>query len=364
MILDGDSVPGSDADTDSEPDARLRSPAELVAAVPYLLGFHPRDSLVLVCTRGHDVRRVAFACRVDLPARRHVAELAGQMAGMLARLGCDGHGCEEVLVVVVGGGSEATSLPRSGLVTALARACDAVGVTVAHRVWVPEIAAGARWRCYGPGGRGGVLPDPASSPVAAAAVAAGQVTYPDRADLERLVAPVDPAALARRGERLSAHCDRESRREEPAPDAAADTFALVSDWVARAEEDPLDLGDDEVVALCLALSDPMVRDAAFGLAVGANAAGAERLWTALVRESPDPEAAEAAVLLAHCALIRGNGALTGIALARAQSAWPGHRLSELFRCALDDGLGPDELSRWFAEGAAEAGALLRGRAAR
>lgn len=367
MILDGDGVPGSDSDTDSytgsEPDARLRSPAELVAAVPYLLGFHPRDSLVLVCTRGHDDRRVAFTSRVDLPPRRHVAKLARQLAAMLAS-----HGCDEVLAVVVGGGSEAAGAhqpPGSGLVTALARACDGLGVTVAHRVWVPEIAAGARWRCYGPGARRGVLPDPASSPVAAAAVAAGQVTYPDRGDLERLVAPVDPTTLARRGERLSAHCDRESRREEPAPDAAADMFALVSEWVARAEEVPLDLGDDEVVALCLALSDPMVRDAAFGLAVGANAAGAERLWTALVRESPDPEAAEAAVLLAHCALLRGNGGLAGIALDRAQSAWPGHRLSELFRCALDNGLGPDELGRWFAEGAAEASLLLlRGRATR
>ena len=39
--------------------------------------------------------------------------------------------------------------------------------------------------------------------------------------------------------------------------------------------------------------------------------GAEHLWAALVRETPDPEAAEPAALLAACALLRGDGALAG-----------------------------------------------------
>ncbi|PWU56623.1 DUF4192 domain-containing protein, partial [Micromonospora sp. S4605] len=45
----------------------VRSPADLVTAVPYLLGFHPGDGsiAVIVCRD----RRIIFAARSDLPAR-------------------------------------------------------------------------------------------------------------------------------------------------------------------------------------------------------------------------------------------------------------------------------------------------------
>jgi hypothetical protein len=66
--------------------------------------------------------------------------------------------------------------------------------------------------------------------------------------------------------------------------------------------------------------------------------------------APDPEAAEAAVLLAHCALMRGDGALACVALRRAQQAWPGHRLSALLQAALDSGTNPAELRTWFLDG--------------
>ncbi|MFD0787811.1 DUF4192 family protein, partial [Micromonospora azadirachtae] len=46
------------------PRLAVRSPADLLAAVPYLLGFHPADSVVVVAMRG---RRVVFAARADLP---------------------------------------------------------------------------------------------------------------------------------------------------------------------------------------------------------------------------------------------------------------------------------------------------------
>ena len=61
----------------------VRSPADMVAAVPYLLGFHPADSVVVVAVRG---RRVVFAARGDLsapgtdpgPAARHLAQVVAR----------------------------------------------------------------------------------------------------------------------------------------------------------------------------------------------------------------------------------------------------------------------------------------------
>lgn len=349
---------------DTEVRLRLSSPADVINAVPYLLGFHPRDSLVLVSLHGSPDRRISLVSRIDLPPPGQAREAAGHLARIVMAQGCD-----EVLIAVVGGGATDVGVgfqlggvapPRTDVADAVRVAFEGLGVRVPVAVWAPEVNAGAPWHCYD-SRLGGILPDPETSAVAAATVAAGHVTYADRGELEELVAPGEPSVLERRSRLLDAHCDGMSALDEP--DAGADAFALVQAWVVRAGEDRLDLGDDDVVSLCLALSDPIVRDAAFGLVAG-SPAHAERLWTALVRAAPAPEAAEPAVLLAHSALVRGNGALVSIALERAQRAWPGHRMSELFLASLDRGLGRDELCEWFAEGAAGARLLLRRRVGR
>jgi len=343
---------------DTEVRLRLSSPADVISAVPYLLGFHPRDSLVLVSLHGRSDRRISLASRIDLPPRGLVGEAAVHLARIVV-----GQGCDEVLVAVVGGGAaDGGSPPRADVVASVRAAFEERRVPVPVAVWASEVSTGAPWHCYDSGMRG-VLPDPETSAVAAATVAAGHVTYSDRDELERLVTPEDPPALERRSRLLDTRCDRMSMDDEDVLDAGADALALVQAWVARAGDGRLTLDDDDVVGLCLALSDPIVRDAAFGF-VGASAAAAERLWTALVRAAPDPEAAEPAVLLAHSALVRGNGALVSIALERAQRAWPGHRMSELFLVSLDRGIGRDELCEWFADGAAEARLLLRRRGGR
>ena len=49
---------------DQRPPIALRSPADLIAATPYLLGFHPTDSVVVVGFRDD---RLTFVARGDLP---------------------------------------------------------------------------------------------------------------------------------------------------------------------------------------------------------------------------------------------------------------------------------------------------------
>jgi hypothetical protein len=328
--------------------------AELVAALPYLLGFRPTDSVALVGTSATgSVPLVEFTLRVDLPPPAEVAELAAELGEVVAAQGCDG-----VLLVVVGGGAgPGPEPPRVDVVEALAGVCSAAGAPAWARLWVAEVAAGVPWRCYCPRGCSGELPDPASSPVAVAAVLAGRVTYADRAELERLVAPAETAALARRAALL-----RRSAVHPvvPGPDALTE----LAGWVAHAEDRSPELSDDQVVRLCLMLRDQLLRDAAFGFAFGVSARAAERLWSALVRAAPDPDAAEAAVLLAHSALARGDGVLAGMALTRAQRARPGHRLSGMIQSALAAGCHPDELLAWFVEGTQRATELLAERRAR
>jgi hypothetical protein len=103
------------------------------------------------------------------------------------------------------------------------------------------------------------------------------------------------------------------------------------------------LDDERVVALIRALQIPVVRDAAVAACTGSRPAAAEALWAALARGTPDPEAAEPAALLALMGLLQGDGALANVALRRAESAWPGHHLTETLRGLAAAGIRPSEL---------------------
>jgi hypothetical protein len=50
----------------SGPRLRLREPVDVLAAIPYLIGYQPHDSVVVLAMQG---RRLYFTLREDLPAR-------------------------------------------------------------------------------------------------------------------------------------------------------------------------------------------------------------------------------------------------------------------------------------------------------
>ena len=166
----------------------VRSPADMVAAVPYLLGFHPADSVVVVAVRG---RRVVFAARGDLPAPgADPGPAARHLAQVVARQDADA-------ATVVGYGPAARV---TGVVDAIGDALTAAGLVVLDALRVTE----GRWfsylcvepSCCPPEG---TSYDPAASQVSAAAVFAGQVALPDRAALAAQVSPLDgPVRLAMR----------------------------------------------------------------------------------------------------------------------------------------------------------------------
>jgi hypothetical protein len=344
------------------PVLRMRDPGELLAALPYLIGFHPRDSLVVVALGGRSGRRVGLTQRVDLPPPEHAPVVCAALAGTVLRGGPAG-----AAVLVVGGGppadgraAERAALPRAELVAVATAALTGRGVPVRTRAWTAGTAPGAPWACYDGCRCRGTLPDPAATPLAATAVAAGVVVHADRADLERLVAPAAPEVLRRRERLLTRAVDTASRTGAASPDAAA-ADAAVDAALADAAAGRLYLDDGRVLALALALTDPLVRDAALVRCAEPGAQGGEQLWAALTRETPDPEAAEPAALLAACALLRGDGALAGIALDRAEQAWPGHRLTGLLRAACRAGMSPDRVRECLRTAPLPPAALARSR---
>ena len=356
------------------PVARLRNPGELLAALPYLIGFHPRDSLLFVAFGGSSGRRIQLTQRVDLPRADDGAAVCRALAANTLRVSPAG-----VAVVVVGGdpavagGVPFGGPPPLGELAAVAEATlAACEVPVQSRTWAAGTGAGAAWACYDDCGCRGAVPEGGTTPFAATAVAAGLVARPDRGELEKLVTPTTPGRLRRRarmltraidsGRDLDALCealgtagadgvpdgtDGSPRRGADAGAAGPTGHALVQHALADAAAGRLCLDDTRVVALALALSDLEVRDAALARCAGPDADGAEYLWAALVRETPDPEAAEPAALLAACALLGGDGALAGIALDRAEQAWPGHRLTGLLRAVWAAGMPPERVRECF-----------------
>jgi hypothetical protein len=328
------------------PALRIQDPGELIAALPALIGFHPAESLVLIATGGRSGRRIGLTVRVDLPQPEQAgAVVADAVQGLLLD---DPAGAA---VVVLGAGSAGSEGDGGPPHAALAAATTAVllrhDVAVHTLVWAARTAAGAPWACYDACRCRGVVPDPASSALAAAVVAGGQVIHRDREALHRLVEPADPGRIRRR-EGLLVRRLEEQAAERDSAQAVVAGLATVRAAIADCAAGRLRVDDRTVVELACALSDRDVRDAALLHNIGPDPAAAEQLWTALVRETPDPEAAAPASLLAVSALLRGDGALANVALDRAEQAWPGHRLTRLLRAAADAGMRPAQVRAWLA----------------
>lgn len=177
---------------------RLGRPADLVAAVPVVLGFRPRESLVLVATGGPSGRRVGLTLRVDLPPPPQVRDVVAHAADALGSDSPVG-----AAVIVVG----ARARERTDVVDAAVDALHEREVAVHTAVWAEHTGGGARWGCYGACGCTGVLPEPGGTELDAAAVLAGAVVRADREELEQLVVPVDPARIRRRERLLIAATD-------------------------------------------------------------------------------------------------------------------------------------------------------------
>lgn len=355
----------------------LTDPAEVLAAVPHLLGFHPSDSLVLITmhetTRGLDF---GLTVRMDLPLPEQRYELAEYLLrGPLA-----GHGADAVMLVVVGsqthgqeqgkaeGGHGEVSPDREStadsegwpphrqLIEVLREVLGGAGIAVVHASWTPFVREGSEWRCYGEDDCFGQIPDPTASPLAAAMTAAGAVTFDSREDLEQLVAAESAESIARRAARLDALYE-DTEQERASEDSAQRDLRTVFTAIRRTSQGSA-MTEDDLLRVLIALSDNRVRDSALSTALGEWALAAEQLWITLVRKAPSPELADVAALLAFSAYLRGDGALAGVALERIEATRPEHRLGCLLRQTLTAGIPPDDLAVIARDAAEDARTLI------
>ncbi|MEH0843012.1 DUF4192 domain-containing protein [Micromonospora sp. CPCC 205711] len=326
------------------PRLTVRSPGDLLAAVPYLLGFHPADSVVVVALRG---RRIVFAARSDLPDPGTDPRLpADHLGDVLARQ-------EAESATVVGYGpaervTPAVDAVRAALTDAGLSVLDALRVTDG-RYW-SYLCDGVD--CCPPDG---TPYDPGASQVSAAAVFAGQVALPDRAALTAQVAPLD--GLDREAMRW-AGVAAERRllallEDAPAADLLDGRVVRAAGVVAiraalRRHRRGERLTDDEVAWLSLLLTHLPVRDHAWERTDGREEDIS--LWSDVLRRAEEELIAAPASLLAFAAWRAGQGALAAVALERALAAHPDYSLAQLLDDLLRRGVPPSELDGWPAVG--------------
>lgn len=313
----------------------LSDVGQLIVGIPPVLGFHPVNSLVVIGLQGSDDSPlVSLMLRTNLPEPADRDQVATQLVYPL-RL----NRIPKAALVVIGDRDpDSLDLPHRALLTTCQARFAMAGIAVVEQVWAASTRCGEPWQCYQHRSCGGLLPDPRSSVLAAASVAAGVVTHDMRDDLVATLAPAPDDVLARRADLLAAAIDDDGEQ-----DAGADRLGLVTAAIGRALDGVLPESDEDIVALGLALADRRVRDACLAPEDGVEAEVSERLWTCLTRGLPAPERAEAACLLAFAAYQRGDGVLAGIALDLANAADPGHRLADLLRSALQTGVPPHRL---------------------
>ncbi|MDQ6873837.1 MAG: DUF4192 domain-containing protein [Actinomycetota bacterium] len=314
---------------------RVASPGDLADIVPYLLGFHPRESLVALALR-RPAREVACTLRLDLPHPDDTAAAADSVAYYLVQARAE----RAVLLVYANRGEPAGELPHRDLVDAVTHSLAARKVAVVDALQVSD----RRWRsyiCTDPlccPAEGTALAPAGSSVVAAAATYAGLVALPSRDSVERSLDPLPPASQAPRLVLDAARAQAAERMADP-----AGARALRAEWLALLEE-ALDTGitppDDRAAQLVLGAADPSVRDACCAWARSGRADAGLRLWIHLARWAVSPYDAAPLFMVGWFAYLDGNATLASMAIARCLRSDPGHRFARLLEQALAGGLDP------------------------
>jgi Domain of unknown function (DUF4192) len=345
---------------------RIRDVGEIAAGLPHLLGFRPRESVVLLALGGESGRRVGLTVRADIPPREHERALAGMLSRSLKTDRPDG-----ALVLVVSEAANETVagesvLPHADLVQAMCGALSGVAVPVADTVLVRD----GRWWSYDCSGpccapdAGTALPDGVSE-LEVASVATGTVVQAAREDLAALISPPpdhDPAAMAAACARVGVALSADLLDTGPEP-AGLESWTAIMGGIDRCRVGAAlrrPLTDEDVARIVWGLRDGEVRDLALRLALGEFdselPAAAEQLWAECTRRAPAPLDAAPATLLAVSAWLRGDGAMANVALGRALDSQPGYGLARLLADALAACVTPSELRAMLTEAGRAAGA--------
>ena len=324
----GDSLP------DSPVRLRARRPQDVLALVPYLLGFQPAESLVAVLVRG---TRVVLSARIDLPG-----PAAEDPAACVQDL-VDQHAPTAMVLVVY-------SSDRRRAEALLTHSLGSVsGVAISDALLVD----GQRWwslMC-----RNGCCPAegmpyaPADHPLAAEAVFAGLTAATSRQEVAAQVAgpapeqwdrvrqladelrgPVGRGDRAARGRRMAGEVVEALARSSSAPSTTLEPGPSVSrPRPVASGSSTVDPEERRLIRLALLAQDVSSRDVACALITREQAQAHRALWHQVVARMPPELAAAPLCILGLAAWAAGEGTLLNCCGARVRALDPTYSMGQL-----------------------------------
>lgn len=301
-----------------------RSSTDLVAIVPVVLGFHPRDSVVLL-TFG--APGAAFHARVDLPVE--VAEQE-EVADLLVGAVSANH-VERVAVLLYTDDVEAAHAQSTLLLGRLLER----GVEVIDVLRVDD----GRWHVWPEDGSPGTAYDLEGHPFTAQGVFEGHVVHQDRAELADTLVGTDEddgvevaLAATRFADFLASSAETGLLRTE----ARWLQSFIRSHVTTTGAISAADAGRLLVLASILA-----TRDVAWAEITRASSGGHVELWRGLVRQAPRHLLPGAASLLAFAAWQHGDGALAWCAIDRCLEVDPDYSMAHCVAQILTGAVPPD-----------------------
>ena len=176
---------------------KISGPADILGVLPHRLGFHPTESLVVICLEGPR-RRDRLVMRIDLADERYDDAVVADVVRRVQHVGASG----AALVCYTDAPADGpdvltgrTALPRAPLVDGVGEALADLGVDVIESVLVRR----GRWYAYRPcrdesccppdGQPMPEQPTAAATLYAAEAVLQGGSVLPSRESLRRSIEP-------------------------------------------------------------------------------------------------------------------------------------------------------------------------------
>jgi Domain of unknown function (DUF4192) len=289
---------------------KIRRPDDLLAIIPYTIGFHPEEDIVTVFIKSG---RVMLTTRTDMPPESAGDDLADWIDALAKREGA------EALALVA---YSAAALPAQRLLT---RLMDRLGD---HDLTDVLYVGHGRWWSLTCGEEccplAGSPYDLTSHPISAAAVFAGLGVRASRRELEASVSGPAEADL----ERLSALTEavRTELEQFGKPVAVAELLGRTMDRVLA---DPSAPDERSSLLLALLVADVHVRDLTWAQISPSDAEQHVRLWAKVVSQVPPALAAAPLCLLGIAAWVAGHGALLNCCCERVLQIHPDYSMGKL-----------------------------------
>jgi hypothetical protein len=312
----------------------LTSPHDLLAAIPFLIGYHPTDSLVLVSIKDD---AVGMAMRVDYPTdaqdeifdlyARHISADEAEGALIVAYQPTDRVDGDDVLARVTAGLSRA-------------------GIAIYESILISD----GNYRslichdllCCPIGGR--PIPPLDSSRIAAESVMAGhQMPFASLGELSDSVRANLLAHEEQWQERVAASGvdPKSADLNAMQRDGATAIVDLAQDFISFGHSE-----DHDLIAHVLGrLSDIQVRDFALGCHDLENFQSYRAMWLHLLRCAPTGYIAPVATLVSAICYENGDGALARQGLDRAFEDDPQYSLASLLRRVFSAGWPPESFAK-------------------